>query len=149
IELMSVIIAENLSPNIKYYILTGNVHEMNEIIGKKVDLPNKQIEILSVNPEDLKEYYVKCHYGFILRDDIVVNNVSCPTKLIEYMYYGITPIVLSTSIGDFEKYGYEYIDKNRTFIDLKPYKSNKNIQIIKQMVISKSNINLHQEIFSK
>ena len=50
-----------------------------------------------------------CHLGFVLRDDVLVNRVACPTKLLEYIQYGVLPIVLSDAIGDFKELGYKYI----------------------------------------
>lgn len=147
IELMSDIISRNLFPNIKYYILTGNVVEMNKIIKKnKFNSNNKQIEVLSVDPNELKTYYESCHYGFILRDDIIVNNVSCPTKMIEYMYYGLTPIVISPKIGDFKQLGYNYIKYNEVFENLKPIKSIKNHQIIDNLKTLQVKTNLREAI---
>lgn len=53
--------------------------------------------------------YQTAHYGFVLRDDITVNNVACPTKLVEYLQYGILPILLTPNIGDFAARGMEYL----------------------------------------
>lgn len=44
-----------------------------------------------------------------MRDDIIVNRVACPTKIIDYLEYGIIPIILSPEIGDFNKMEYSYI----------------------------------------
>ena len=55
------------------------------------------------------EEYPRCSYGFVLRDDIAVNNVACPTKLIEYLQYGIVPILHTERIGDFAALGMQYV----------------------------------------
>jgi hypothetical protein len=55
----------------------------------------------SVHPEEVKCYYRKNQFGFILRDRNLVNEVACPTKLIEYLYWGVIPIVIDHQIGDF------------------------------------------------
>lgn len=47
--------------------------------------------------DKLKEY----KYGFIVRDDITVNNVATPTKMNSYMAAGVIP-VYSDVIGDFK-----------------------------------------------
>ncbi|DAB11228.1 TPA: hypothetical protein CPT98_01885 [Candidatus Gastranaerophilales bacterium HUM_19] len=44
-----------------------------------------------------------------MRDDIIVNRVACPTKIIDYLEYGIIPIISCPEIGDFNKMGYSYI----------------------------------------
>lgn len=59
--------------------------------------------------EELIGLYAECHYGFILREDIVVNHVSCPTKLVEYLAMGIVPIVDCANIGDFKALGMQCV----------------------------------------
>jgi len=58
---------------------------------------------------ELMGLYSECHYGFILREDIVVNHVACPTKLVEYLAMGIVPIVDCENIGDFKTLGMAFI----------------------------------------
>jgi glycosyltransferase involved in cell wall biosynthesis len=53
--------------------------------------------------------YSKADAGFVLREDILINRVSMPTKMVEYVNYGLVPIVLSPLIGDFPEYGYGYL----------------------------------------
>lgn len=67
----------------------------------------------SVTPNQVKEYYKFFHYGFILRDDSIVNKVSCPTKLIEYLCFGIIPIMISDNIGDFSDLRIKYLPLER------------------------------------
>lgn len=59
--------------------------------------------------EELIGLYAECHYGFILREDIVVNHVACPTKLVEYLAMGIVPIVDCEDIGDFKDMGMQFV----------------------------------------
>ncbi|GAB4136321.1 MAG: hypothetical protein Fur0037_00730 [Planctomycetota bacterium] len=63
----------------------------------------------SLSPERLVEAYGEADFGFVLRDDIAVNRVSCPTKLSEYLACGVVPVVKLASIGDFERLGYRYV----------------------------------------
>ena len=69
-----------------------------------------EMRVESKTPEQLAREYKACHFGFILRDDIAVNNVACPTKLIEYLQYGIVPVMSTPNIGDFTAMGMEYVD---------------------------------------
>lgn len=64
-------------------------------------------------PQEVVEEYKSCHFGFVLRDDITVNNVACPTKLIEYIQYGIVPVLKTEKIGDFVDMGMQYISYDR------------------------------------
>lgn len=59
--------------------------------------------------EELLAVYPDCHYGFILREDTIVNQVACPTKLVEYLAMGIVPIVNSENIGDFQAMGMQSV----------------------------------------
>lgn len=72
-------------------------------------LLSDNIEVGCKTSEQLNTYYQEADYGFILREDIVVNNVSCPTKLIEYLEYNIIPVIDSSKIGDFSTHGMRYV----------------------------------------
>lgn len=127
---------KKMSTNENYFfqILTGEVEEMNKKIREKnIDLKN--INIQGVKAEELASYYKKAHYGFVLRDNIAVNNVACPTKLVEYMNYGIIPIVLSDEIGDFKSMGFENISVTDISDNLYPQKSVGNVEIIKNLYL--------------
>lgn len=66
--------------------------------------------VLDTAPKkEIPTWYEAAHFGFVLRDDVAVNNVACPTKLIEYLAYGVVPIVIQPRIGDFASYGYSYV----------------------------------------
>lgn len=68
------------------------------------------LKVGSKSYKDLcKDVYVNAHYGYVLRDDIAVNNVACPTKIADYFKYRIIPIVKSPKIGDFIDLGMQYI----------------------------------------
>jgi len=70
------------------------------------------IKIDSKPPEEMMKAYEECHYGFILREEIIVNLVACPTKLMEYLASGIVPIVDSENIGDFKELGMKFVRLN-------------------------------------
>lgn len=100
-----------------------NIDLMNEIITKTVDMYNYEIYVTDVeeyckkidnitlskitvdnlSQEQLIERYKKADFGFILRDKSVVNEVALPTKLIEYIKYGVVPIYKYENIGNFSK----------------------------------------------
>ena len=86
-----------------FIILTHSPEAFTDLSGQN------NITISSVKPDEVKKYYKKAELGFILREDNLVNRVACPTKLIEYIAYGVLPIVLTESIGDFKKMGYSFI----------------------------------------
>lgn len=59
--------------------------------------------------EELLELYPTYHYGFVLREDTIVNHVACPTKLVEYLAMGIVPIIDTEHIGDFQIMGMQSV----------------------------------------
>lgn len=87
-----------------YTLLTHSLDAFDSISKEKTDM----VTLKSVTSDEVGSYYQDAKFGFILRDDTTVNNVACPTKLIEYLTYGIVPIIKSPKIGDFEKHGYAY-----------------------------------------
>jgi len=99
-------------PNVYFYILTGQKQEMENFFNENGLINRDNILIDSVSPNELDKYYRKAHYGFVLRDNVAVNNVACPTKIIEYLGYGLTCITLSNEIGDFNDLGFDFINVN-------------------------------------
>lgn len=69
-------------------ILTPNREEAIELL-KKYDV---QANVDFVQPDKLQEYIRGFKYGFIVRDDISMNNVATPTKMSNYMGAGIIPV---------------------------------------------------------
>lgn len=63
----------------------------------------------SKSPAELYKAYESCDFGFVLRDSCPVNYVACPTKIIEYLKFGIIPVLKSTEIGDFTELGMQYV----------------------------------------
>ena len=86
-------------------ILSPEIEKFTKLLGEL----KQKVVLKSVLPENLDIEYQKADLGFILRDDIIVNRVACPTKIIDYLEYGIIPIILSPEIGDFNKMEYSYI----------------------------------------
>lgn len=119
----------------KFIFLVNDIENMQKkLVAYGLD-NYKNIYIESVAKDKLGVFYSIATYGFILRDFHILNRVSNPTKLSEYLMYGIVPVVLSDEIGDYKKYGYE----NIFIVDL--------LKDITKIGNKKSNIN--QNIFLK
>lgn len=56
----------------------------------------------------LRNYYIAANYGLIPRKCNVINNVAIPTKMVDYLSYGIVPIIRET-FSDFRFYDFEYV----------------------------------------
>ena len=90
-----------------YRIFVPSPAQFWEIWGSRPMIDNMLVE--SKTPKELPSELDKCHYGFVLREEIEINAVACPTKLIEYIQHGIVPIMHSPKVGDFQKSGMNYI----------------------------------------
>lgn len=100
---------EQVRDNFKVFFFCPQPGEISEKLSlESLNSPN--VEIGCKNSDELRYFYKISDFGFILREDIIVNNVSCPTKLIEYLNYDIIPVIDTPKIGDFDDYGMEYID---------------------------------------
>lgn len=129
---------------INFTILTGEPVKFSKKV-LEFGIPRNRIKVLSVKPDELEGYYIKSNYGFVLRDDIIVNKVACPTKIIEYLNYGIIPIVLSEKIGDFNELGYEFISIEQLNSNIVKKKSIRNIEIVNK-ILEKNSFDLREEI---
>ena len=77
-------------------------------------------EIISIPQNKVQSYLKKCDFGFLLRDNHIINNVASPVKLLEYTSSGVIPI-MTESIGD---YSLEVKNKNiGIIIKLSKYKN--------------------------
>ena len=92
--------------HLNFIFLTNSVDEFRKLAERK---NIKNFVCSTASSLELPDYYLKSTFGFILRDPILVNEVACPTKLIEYLYWGVIPIVLTPEIGDFQRLGFAFI----------------------------------------
>ena len=106
IELMQDII-EKTNTTYHYKIYVPNIGDFWKLWGERKGKQNITVE--SKTTEELYKEYEKCDFGFVLRDSSPVNYVACPTKIIEYLKFGIIPILKSEEIGDFVDLGMSYI----------------------------------------
>lgn len=103
----------------------------------------------AVAPNDVATYYLENSFGFILRDSIPVNQVACPTKLVEYFHWGVIPIVLSPDIGDFNELGFKHVLLD-DFIRGKIPTSNeiRRMRLENRQIIDDINVSCNQELFT-
>ena len=86
-------------PNATLTLLTGEKEKAQGLLDKYgiEDATVKYVPYQELNAE-LSKY----KYGFLIREDVKVNNVATPTKMNSYMACGVIP-VYSNVIGDFQK----------------------------------------------
>lgn len=134
VDLMISLIKANLSDHIRYTLLTGQADELKKrLLDSGIELGDN-VKVRTVAPAELRGYYQSAHYGFMMRDDLLINRVACPTKMVEYLFYGITPIVKSSDVGDFEEMGYEFIRFQDFSANLLIKKSTKNRELMMRYV---------------
>ncbi|EOW9276148.1 TPA: glycosyltransferase [Vibrio cholerae] len=100
---------EQVRDKFKIYFFCPQPEEISQRLSLEA-FKSANIEIGCKSPDELRHFYQISDFGFILREDIIVNNVSCPTKLIEYLDYDIIPVIETPKIGDFDNYGMQYVD---------------------------------------
>lgn len=119
--------ANYLNEDFLFIILSNQEDVFQRLIS---DIPQDNIIIKSVVPSALYDYYLASDYGVMFRDDNILNKVSSPTKLSEYLFYGLIPIMLSKNVGDFVNEGIDYVEVDSDLESLNTIKSEKNRQII-------------------
>lgn len=85
--------------NTKLIICTEDTEKAKESVLKH---GIKNYEILFANSEKLGEILNQVKYGFVLREDNIVNYVATPTKLSNYLSHGVIPIY-SASLKSFDQ----------------------------------------------
>lgn len=133
IDLMNNIISKTLN-KYSYKIYVPDSSTLKSEWAKNIDI--SKIEIDTKNKEELIREYSKCTFGFALREKNNVNLVSCPTKITEYMLYGIIPILKDTNLGDFNSKNIKYI----MYSDLLKGKLPKTKEINKMIAFNKKKI---------
>lgn len=88
-----------LIPNANLKILTTE-REKARLMIKQFDVQNCEVDYVPAKQigEELKKY----KYGFLIREEHIVNTVSTPTKMNTYLANGVIPIY-SNVISDFEE----------------------------------------------
>jgi glycosyltransferase involved in cell wall biosynthesis len=93
---------ENSLTDVHLTIITKQKEEAKQIIIKnKIN----NFNIKSLTHKEVIKDLINYDFGFLLRDNIVVNNVASPIKFLEYISNGVIPII-TKGIGD-----YSYITK--------------------------------------
>lgn len=67
------------------------------------------VQVGSCGKSELPVAYRAADFGLVLRDASPVNRVSCPTKLVEYLLFGLIPVVRSPHLGDFHQLGFSFV----------------------------------------
>ena len=96
--------------NIFLIVLTQNIKEAKEVVGKE-----KNIIIKSVLYEQVNNYLNAADFGILIRNNDSTNFAASPTKFAEYCMSGLK-VITTSSVRDYFKYSRENI-KNIIEID--------------------------------
>jgi len=82
-------------PNAHLYIATLEKEIAREYINKYLDKAyHEHVKLLSIsNRSEIAHFLSTKEYGFLIREDSVVNHVSSPIKLAEYLSCGVNVII--------------------------------------------------------
>lgn len=95
---------ETVLPDSEFRIFTKEVNSAERVL-KSYNVKRYVVEYV---PEHLLHKKLEgCKFGFVLRENVVVNNVATPTKLSNYLANGIIPI-FSDCLLDFASLAHEY-----------------------------------------
>lgn len=119
-------------PNATLTILTNDVDNARIKLDESglLDVEAKSVPYMELNRE-LSKY----KYGFLIREDMLINNVATPTKMSSYLSCGLIP-VYSAVIKDF--------DKNLSFMKWGIKDLGNSDELIKQLV-SLENVDIRLE----
>lgn len=93
-------LVERKLPYARIVLLSKNEEEFKKKIAVR-EIKNYSIKY--VNMDDLQDELHKYKYGFILRDNHIVNRVATPTKMNSYLSNYLIPI-FSNTVDDFNRY---------------------------------------------
>ena len=92
IQIMNIVVEKNNEA--KFSVATNDLKTCNDQLEKMAT--NKLLKVTSVvslsSKQEIENFLSAASFGFLIRDDIVVNNVASPIKLAEYFSCGINVI---------------------------------------------------------
>lgn len=75
------------------------------LVNEKI--PEGAATVGSLSKEELEWRYLQADVGILIREDNIINNVANPTKLNEYLAFGLVPLMLTNNVGDFQDSGFQ------------------------------------------
>ena len=73
----------------------GSIKQLFNNVG----VSDEYYKLLSVKQSEVYDYLCAADFGMLIRDNDLLNKVSCPTKMAEYLMAGL-PIIATSSVGD-------------------------------------------------
>ncbi len=91
-------------------IFTPQIEELERAFDERdFNYRKAGIVLQALEHDEVLSRLEACDFGLLLRDISIINRVSCPTKLIEYLALGVIPVLDSPHVGDFVERGMAYV----------------------------------------
>lgn len=105
-------IVEAVHKSLSMYTAKILTHEpeifRQKFIARGCSIDDARLSIYAARPADVRTVYSESSYGILCREPHILNRVACPTKLIEYLSFGLLPIMGTPEVGDFVDLGMQY-----------------------------------------
>lgn len=83
--------------NVKLLVLSIEKEKISQLIKRSFPTLDKYIVLKSLDKADVAKHLQMADLGFLLRDNDILNQVSCPTKFAEYAACGVSVIATQTA----------------------------------------------------
>jgi hypothetical protein len=117
-----------------FTIITAEKEKAQLLIKEK----EIKASVISLNQKDIANELKKYDFGFLFRDNILLNNVASPVKFLEYISNGVIPVT-SKNIGD---YSNEVIQRGIGVIE-----TNDICRIVNEIVKIKSDSTVQSKLY--
>jgi len=89
----------------KLFLITQDVTNMEKLVSEFIpDKFRENVRIFSLyDRNEIAQWLSKMEYGFLIRDNDPINNVSSPIKFAEYLSCGVN-VIISDSVYSYAKY---------------------------------------------
>lgn len=105
-------IVESVHASLSVYTTKILTHEpetfRQKFLARGCPVDDVRLSIYAARPAEVRVVYSESSYGILCRESHVLNRVACPTKLIEYLSFGLLPIMGTPEVGDFVDLGMRY-----------------------------------------
>ena len=94
----------------RFLVLTPQTDTIEQGFAKRgTRAQDHGVCVRSARADEVLDLLPEFDFGLLLREESVVNLVSCPTKLIEYLACGVVPVLDSEKVGDFVELGMMFV----------------------------------------